>query len=117
MTVERVFASAKFFYPTAGEPTRLVITESQDAIVVAWQVQPGQTIPAHTHPGGQDTWTVLTGKGDYCLDESGNTKTIAIGDVVVAHSGQIHGVFNNGNEPLRFISVISPANAGYHRAS
>lgn len=115
--IERIFASAKFFYPTEAEPTRVVITDSKDAIVVAWQVEPGQTIPAHTHPGGQDTWTILTGSGDYCLDESGNTKPVVTGDVVVAYNDQIHGVSNNGNGPLRFISVISPADAGYHPVS
>lgn len=99
--------------PTDGEPIRSVVTESKDAVVVAWYIKPGQEIPAHIHPNGQDTWTILTGQGDYYLDQSGSTKPIQVGDVVVAPMGCVHGVFNPGEEPLVFISVVSPAEAGY----
>jgi oxalate decarboxylase/phosphoglucose isomerase-like protein (cupin superfamily) len=34
---------------------------------------------------------------------------------VVAPRGCVHGVLNHGDEPLRFISVVSPASAGYER--
>ncbi len=116
----RIFNSADFFQPTAGEPIRSVITESKDAVVVAWYVKPGQAIGAHIHPNGQDTWTILSGKGEYYLDETGSKKLIAAGDVVIvviAHPGCVHGVFNNSNEPLTFISVVSPSNAGYQPVS
>jgi oxalate decarboxylase/phosphoglucose isomerase-like protein (cupin superfamily) len=42
---------------------------------------------------------------------------IAAGDVVIAPRGCIHGVVNNGDEPLTFISIVSPADAGYQLAS
>ncbi|MEB3336303.1 MAG: cupin domain-containing protein [Leptolyngbyaceae bacterium] len=117
MSTPRIFNSSKFFQPTDGEPIRSVVTESQESVVVAWYIKPGQTIPAHIHPNGQDTWTILSGAGEYFLDQAGTTKPIRVGDVVVAHTGCVHGVFNNGDEPLIFISVVSPANAGYHLVS
>jgi quercetin dioxygenase-like cupin family protein len=113
MSMDRIFNSSKFFQPTDGEPVRSVVTESKDAVVVAWFIKPGQKIPAHIHPNGQDTWTILTGKGEYYLDKVGTTQPIMAGDVVVAHTGCVHGVFNSGDEPLVFISVVSPADAGY----
>lgn len=113
MNTPRIFKSSKFFQPTDGEPIRSVVTESQDAVVVVWYIKPSQKIPAHKHPNGQDTWTILSGKGEYYLDQAGATKPIFAGDVVVAHTGCVHGVFNNGDEPLVFISVVSPASAGY----
>ncbi len=85
--------------------------------MVAWYIQPGQTIPAHNHPHGQDTWTILAGRGKYYLDQAGTRTPIVVGDVVVAHTGCVHGVVNNGNEPLVFISVVSPADAGYQLVS
>jgi quercetin dioxygenase-like cupin family protein len=109
----RIFNSSSFFRPTTGEPIRSVVTESQDAVVVAWYINPGQEIPAHVHPDGQDTWTILAGKGLYFLDQAGTTKPIVAGDIVVAPPECVHGVFNNGDEPLVFISVVSPADAGY----
>jgi quercetin dioxygenase-like cupin family protein len=109
----RVFNSSKFVRSSDGEPIRSVITESPDAVVVVWYIQPQQQIAAHQHPHGQDTWTILAGQGKYYLDRLGTTTSIAMGDVVVAPIGSVHGVFNDGDEPLIFISVVSPATAGY----
>lgn len=109
----RIFNSADFFQPTDEEPVRSVITESENAVVVAWYIKPGQEILPHIHPNGQDTWTILRGKGQYYLDQSGMTQAIEAGDVVVAPTRCVHGVLNNGSEPLVFISVVTPADAGY----
>jgi quercetin dioxygenase-like cupin family protein len=117
MTPTRVFNSSEFFQPTDDhEPIRSVITESPDAVIVAWHILPGQAIVAHIHPHGQDTWTILSGKGEYYLDQMGRTQPIAAGDVVIAPIEAVHGVANHGIEPLRFISVVSPATAGYQLA-
>jgi quercetin dioxygenase-like cupin family protein len=113
MQEKRIFDSSKFFQPMEGEPIRSVITESKDATVVAWFIKPGQEIPAHIHPHGQDTWTVLSGQGEYYLDEARTRQPITMGDVVIAHTGSVHGVLNSGDEPLIFISVVSPSEAGY----
>lgn len=113
MTARRIFHSAEHFQPADGEPIRVVVTESPDAVVVAWHVRPGQTISAHVHPHGQDTWTILSGHGQYRTDVEGRTARIVAGDVVVAPLGEVHGVFNDGDEPLVFISVVCPAEAGY----
>lgn len=115
--MDRIFNSAEFFQPTDGEPIRSLMTESKDATVVAWYVKPGQEIDPHIHPHGQDTWTVLSGKGDYSLDDAGTKRLIVAGDVVIAHRGCVHGVLNTGDEPLVFISVVSPSEAGYQPVS
>lgn len=116
-TTRRIFNSSDFFQPTDDEPIRSVVTESVDAVVVAWYIKPGQEISPHRHPNGQDTWTILSGKGEYFLDTAGSRKSIVAGDVVIAHTGCVHGVFNNGDEPLIFISVVSPSDAGYQLVS
>ena len=115
MSAPRIFNSSEFFQPVDGEPIRSVVTESKDAVVVAWYVKPGQEIPAHLHPDGQDTWTVLSGEGTYYLDREGTTKAIVAGDIAIAPIGCVHGVLNHGDQPLVFISVVSPAEAGYQR--
>jgi len=99
--------------PSEGEPIRSVITQSPESTVVAWHIKPGQRIAAHVHPHGQDTWTILSGSGEYQLEASGASRSIAAGDVVVAHTGEVHGVVNSGSEPLLFISVVSPLEAGF----
>lgn len=117
MNMTRIFHSSDFFQPTDGEPIRSVITESQDAAVVTWYIKPGQEIPPHIHPSGQDTWIILTGEGKYYSDKAGTTKPIVAGDVVIAHPNCVHGVFNNSDQILVFISVVSPAAAGYQLVS
>jgi quercetin dioxygenase-like cupin family protein len=111
--MSRIFNSTDIFQPTDDEPIRSVVTQTKDAVVVAWYINQGQGIPLHIHPQGQDTWTLLAGKGQYYLDNNGTTRPIMTGDVVVAHTGEVHGVFNDNPEPLVFISVVSPADAGY----
>jgi len=113
MSNSRIFDSAKFFQSTDGEPIRSVVTESPDTVVVAWYINPNQEIAPHLHPHGQDTWTILQGKGKYYLDQQGTTEAIAAGDIVIAPKGFVHGVLNDGEEPLVFISTVSPATAGY----
>ncbi len=115
MPANRIFKSAEFMQPTAGEgePIRSVITQSDEAVVVASHVNPGQRIAAQVHLQGQDTWTLLSGTGEYQLEHDGASRSISQGDVVVAHIGCVHGVFNGGEEPLIFISIVSPAEAGY----
>jgi quercetin dioxygenase-like cupin family protein len=110
----RIFKSNECFQPNDNaEPIRSVVTESPEATIVAWFLNPGQEIPAHIHPNGQDTWTVLNGMGQYYVDELGNFETIIAGDIVIAKTGEVHGVRNHGDEILTFISVVAPFEAGY----
>lgn len=113
MNTQRIFHSQDCMQPADGEPIRAVVVESTEAVVVAWHVKPGQRIAAHVHPQGQDTWTILSGRGLYQVDAGGAVRRIAAGDVVVAYTGCVHGVVNDADEPLRFISVVSPGAAGY----
>lgn len=115
MGTDRVFRVADHLQPADGEPIRSVIAHSADATVVAWTVKPGQRIVAHVHPQGQDTWTVLSGTGDYQLDATGATRALRPGDVAVAPIGAVHGVLATGDGPLVFVSVVCPGEAGYER--
>lgn len=113
MTDQRVYKSGDHMQASDGEPIRSVVVESAHSVVVAWHVNPGQMVAPHTHPNGQDTWTILSGQGRYQTDALGNAVAVAPGDIVVAQSGQVHGVLCTGSEPLRFISVVAPLEAGY----
>ena len=113
MRPQRLFKVKDFLQPADGEPVRSVITESADTAVVAWYVKTGQHISAHVHPDGQDTWTILSGCGEYRLSAVGESIAIAQGDVLVAHRRDVHAVLNTGQETLVFVSVVSPATSGF----
>ena len=110
---DRVFKLSHFLQPSVGEPIRSVVVQTADATVVAWVVQAGQRIAPHVHPNGQDTWMVVSGQGDYQVHEAGHTVPISACDVVIAAAGEVHGVLCTGTEPLAFMSVVCPAEAGY----
>jgi len=113
MSAARIFPSAASMQPNDGEPIRSVVTQSDQATIVAWHINPGQRIAAHVHPQGQDTWTILSGSGSYLLEADGASQRITAGDVVIAHVGEVHGVFNDGQMPLVFVSVVTPLEAGF----
>jgi quercetin dioxygenase-like cupin family protein len=113
MTHERVYKIMDYMQVSDDSPIRSVITETEHSVIVAWQVQPGQVLAPHIHPHGQDTWTILSGEGQYQVDEHRTKVSVKTGDVVVARSGQVHGVMCTGSEPLRFISVVAPRECGF----
>ena len=93
MPSRRIFPSAAYMTPADEEPVRSVVVETPEAVVVAWYVQPGQRIPAHIHPAGQDTWTVLSGQGLYQTNAEGDTRPLKPGDIAIAGPGSVHGVY------------------------
>ena len=113
MSTQRVFKISDHLQANDGEPIRSVVHSTDDAAIVAWTVKPGQRVSPHVHPSGQDTWTILTGEGNYQVDAAGQTVRIAAGDVVVAPAGAVHGVLNTGGLALVFVSVVSPALSGF----
>lgn len=113
MSELRRFSISDFLRPSQDEPIRSVITESVDAAVVAWHVEPGQRIAPHVHSTGQDTWIVISGVGEYQRTAGGDVIPLNAGEVLVAHRGQVHGVLNTGEKPLVFVSVVSPALSGF----
>ncbi|MBT9610551.1 MAG: cupin domain-containing protein [Aquabacterium sp.] len=113
MNPDRIYNTAQCFQPSDGEPIRSVVAETAECVIVAWHVKPGQRIAAHTHPHGQDTWTILAGQGQYVVGAAGESRRVAAGDIAVASTGQVHGVLNDGDVPLLFVSVVAPASAGY----
>ncbi len=110
---QRVFVVADHLQPSEVEPIRSVVRETSDAVIVAWTVKPGQRIKPHVHPAGQDTWTVISGVGEYQVDASGTTLKLKAGDIAVAPTGAVHGLLNTGQEDFVFVSVVCPALAGF----
>lgn len=113
MKNQRVFKATDFMQQSTGEPIRSVVLETQHSVIIAWHVLPGQSIAPHTHPAGQDTWTILSGHGRYQTNELGDWIDIAPGDIVVAQQSQVHGVTCTSEEALQFVSVVAPTEAGY----
>ena len=95
--------------------TVLELSVTSNASVAVWGVRPGQEVPAHTHPDGQDTWVMLRGELTYYLGH-GERRAIRAGDVDVADIGEVHGARNEGQEDAVFLSIYSAPKLGWQRA-
>ncbi len=93
--------------------TEIIVTAHSS--IAVWGVRPGQQVPAHTHPDGQDTWVMIRGELSYYLG-NGQRKTIRAGQLDVAASDQVHGALNEGSEDAVFLSIYSAPKLGWAAA-
>jgi quercetin dioxygenase-like cupin family protein len=97
-----------------GKVTELAVTKTSSLAV--WGVRPGQKVPTHTHPDGQDTWIMVKGELTYYLG-NGQRQTIAAGQIDIAEQSQVHGALNEGVEDAVFISIYSAPNLKVYPAT
>ena len=65
---------------------------------------PGRSIGEHTHVGDNEIFYFLKGSGTY--NDNGNCVSVYPGDTAVCNDGELHGLVNDGDEPLEFIALI-----------
>lgn len=81
---------------------KIALAETPFSRTTLWCLLPGQHIHAHVH-AGDHIWVVLEGEGIFLGD--GGPRTVTPGTVLVAPQGQAHGIDNQGQEGLVFISI------------
>jgi quercetin dioxygenase-like cupin family protein len=88
-----------------AQPTKVVLAETPHSRTTLWCLQPGQHIHPHVH-AGDHIWVVLEGSGLFLEDHGhGTGRPVAVGTLLVAPSGQAHGIENNGDSGLVFVSI------------
>lgn len=75
-------------------------------------LEPGQTVPLHRHPKGDEYFYVIAGRGKITIGEE--EEEVALGQLVKACAGIQHQ-WRNGAQRLTILSVIVPT-AGYDLA-
>jgi quercetin dioxygenase-like cupin family protein len=105
-SIQRIFDVEKSvrFSDKKAIMTEIVVTKHSS--IAVWGVRPGQQVPAHIHPDGQDTWIVVRGELTYYLGD-GQKKIITAGQIDVAEPSQVHGAINEGSEDAVFLSIYS----------
>ena len=105
-STDRIFDVEKLvrFSQEKAIVTEIVITKYSG--IAVWGVHPGQEVPAHTHPDGQDTWIIIRGELTYYLG-NGEKKVISSGQIDIAEPLQVHGAINEGSEDVVFLSIYS----------
>jgi quercetin dioxygenase-like cupin family protein len=68
--------------------------------------EPGQTQSPHTHDGQDKVYYVVEGKGSFQVGDE--ERTAGAGEIVLAPSGQQHGVSNKTQERLVTLVFVTP---------
>ncbi|EMA50553.1 cupin domain-containing protein [Halococcus thailandensis] len=82
-----------------------MLASGEETSVQRFAVEPGASVPAHSHPHEQAGYLVA-GTLTFLLD--GEERELVPGDSYVLASGESHGVENRGEEIVRGIDVFSP---------
>lgn len=75
---------------------------------VTWvDVPPGAEQSAHSHEEAEQVYVIVRGRGTMTV--AGDTEPVGEGDLVFIPPATDHGIRNDGDETLAYISVHSPA--------
>jgi mannose-6-phosphate isomerase-like protein (cupin superfamily) len=73
------------------------------------RVPPGCTVGAHAHGDDEELYVVLRGTGVVSVD--GRDERIEARDILMNPPFSVHGVRNDGSEPLEFVVLRVPTRA------
>ncbi len=68
-------------------------------------LDPGSTIGEHPHPNTEDLYLILEGQGTGILD--GVRVPLGPGDLFLVKAGGSHGLINDSDGPLTFLSLLT----------
>ncbi len=68
------------------------------------KLNPGSSIGIHRHEQEEEVYYITAGSG--IINDDGNTREVATGDVIITGDGAEHSIENNSAKPLEFIAVI-----------
>lgn len=69
-------------------------------------LEPGQSQAPHTHDGSDKVYIVLEGEGTFRIGDE--EAALEAGEAVLAASGVVHGVVNDGPERLVCLVLMAP---------
>ena len=104
---------SNFIHPLAhaqgrqDKPFKFTLFQSDRLLVGLNTLLPGQEQHLHDHPIQDKFYLVLAGAGAFTVGDE--TRHCATGELILAPAGVPHGVKNDGDVMLSFVTVIAPA--------
>lgn len=90
----------------ADKMAKVALAATPRALLDLYCLAPGQAQKPHTHADQDKIYFVLEGRGRIHLGS--RESAVTPGDAVVAEAGAMHGVVNDGSEPLILLVVVTP---------
>ena len=103
---------SNFIHPLAqaqdrqDKPFKFTFFQSEWLLVGLNTLLPGQEQHLHDHPAQDKFYLVLDGAGSFTVGD--DTRTCGAGELILAPAGVPHGVRNDGDVMLTFLTVIAP---------
>mgnify|MGYP001263696739 CR=1 FL=1 len=73
-------------------------------VVSSTDLKPGKSTSGHSHPGQEEVYNFVKGKGMMKVDD--NVFPVTEGDLILIEDGQFHQVINNSDNNLYFVCVF-----------
>ncbi|MFL2705041.1 MAG: cupin domain-containing protein [Gammaproteobacteria bacterium] len=89
------------------EDERYIVKDNstlKNLIVSSTDLKPGKSTSGHNHPGQEEVYNFVKGKGLMKIDE--DVFPVSEGDVILIEDGQFHQVINDSTENLYFVCVF-----------
>jgi quercetin dioxygenase-like cupin family protein len=86
---------------------KLAASDTGGISIVQHTFDPGVLIPPHRHTHEDEISCVIFGKIGFRSD--GREVSLGAGGYIVKPRGELHSMWNAGDEPARMIEIISPA--------
>lgn len=92
----------------SDRPASAVLFDHEHARVVGFNLLPGQKVAAHR---SDSTVTIHVTSGSGVFRGADAEHTLSAGEIAVFAPGEVHAM-DAGEEPLRFVAVITPRPGG-----
>jgi quercetin dioxygenase-like cupin family protein len=86
---------------------KLAASETGAISIVEHTFDPGVLVPPHRHTREDEISCVISGQIGFRSD--GREVSLGAGGYIVKPRGELHSMWNAGDEPARMIEIISPA--------
>jgi len=73
-------------------------------VISSTDLKPGKSTSGHNHPGQEEVYNFVKGKGKMKVDEE--IFPVKEGDVILIEDGKFHQVINNSDSNLYFVCVF-----------
>jgi quercetin dioxygenase-like cupin family protein len=85
--------------------TKRIVYKKGESTVFVLNFMPGQSLPAHKHPGTEVYLLVLNGKGTFTID--GSATAVQEHDVIHTSAEEELAFENTGNEPVSLYVMLN----------
>lgn len=86
------------------------IVKADHLLLVRATMEPGRSHPFHRHPTREEIIYIVEGRAEQWVDKE--FRILKTGEIAHIPIGTVHGTWNPFDQPLVFLAMLAPAQAG-----